>query len=84
MSKGLQLYFLTIEYSNGREAQELTGTDCHTVKSVAGTLFYFGDSVERVTVKNRAGVTFLYLDKTYPDANLSLPSRWAEVNPAYA
>lgn len=83
MDNNLALYFLTIEYNNGREPQELVGTDCHTVKSVAGTVFYYADNVERVTVKNRKGDTFLYLDKTYPDANLNIPSRWAVENPAY-
>ena len=81
---GMSLYFLTIEYNNGREPQELTGTDCHTVKSVAGTVFHYADNVERVSVKNRKGVTFLYLDKENPDANLNVPSRWAVINPAYA
>ena len=80
----MKLYFLKIFYTNGREPQMLSGTDCHTVKSVAGTIFHYAENVQRVEVKNMGGVTFLYLDKDHPEASLNLPSRWSEVNPAYA
>lgn len=80
----MKLYFLKIRYTNGREPQEIVGTDCHTVKSVAGTIFHYAENVESVEVKNQKGITFLYLDKEMPEANLNVPSRWAVTNPAYA
>ena len=75
----LELYFLTIGYSNGRETQEVTGSDCHTVKSIAGTVFYFGDNVNLVTVTDRKGFVWLNLDKENPDNNVSHPSVFAKL-----
>lgn len=70
----LDLFFLAIQYTNGREPQEVVGIDCHTVKSIGGTVFYFGDNVNLVTVTDREGFVWLNLDKENPDNNVSVPS----------
>ena len=63
----MNLFFLKIRYTNGREPQELVGLDCHTVKSIAGTVFYYAENVAQVTVTTRSGLTVLNLEHAHPE-----------------
>lgn len=70
----MNLFFLEVRYNNGREPQELVGVDCHAVKSIAGTMFYYAENVAQVTVTTRSGLTVLNLEHDFPECTVNLPS----------
>jgi len=65
-------YRLTIVLSDG-SVTKVGSNDCHKLKSMAGRLFH-SPTVESVIVKERFGKAYLFLSKSNPMVNFSVPS----------
>lgn len=68
------IFNLTVR--NNNETETFSFTNCHQAKSVGGTMFYYDDDVEQVSVIDSLGNTYLFLDKITKE-RISVPSEEA-------
>lgn len=76
---GKQMFRLIVTKKAQGLRQELEGNDCHTIKSLAGTLFHVA-TVTSVCVADLTGFVWLYMSKDVPTERwVDVPSEVAEV-----
>lgn len=74
-----QNFRVIVTKSNLEGRQELSADDCHTAKSLAGTLFHV-NTVVSVCVADITGFVWLYMNKDKPKETwVFVPSALAEL-----